>query len=184
MESQLVSPLLTVGGCLEALIKRARILFLSGNERLCVERPGHDRFPPVLKPLQICDDVGFGFELKVCVTLTGKVRHHQLSKRGEVIEDEAIGVLSGTYSIKFCRRVIECSIELFEHLLSVGVDDGKGIIEIGLQNTIGTVEMAVSGKVENMIVTAEIIFGARTSFKKPPLIAAHKEGLLRVEPVG
>jgi hypothetical protein len=101
-----------------------------------------------------------------------------------VIEDEAISVLSGTYSIRFCRRVIECSIELFEHLLSVGVDDGKGIIEIGLQNTIGTVEMAVSGKVENMIVTAEIIFGARTSFKKPPLIAAHKEGLLGVEPVG
>jgi hypothetical protein len=45
-----------------------------------------------------------------------------------------------------------------------------GLIQICLQNTIGTVKMTVGSKVKNGVATAEVLFRTGTGFKKPAFV--------------
>jgi hypothetical protein len=66
-------------------------------------------------------------------------------------------------------------IDLLKKVIPVGIKGEKGIIEVPLKNTIGTIHRTIGDRIDHMVTAADMLGGPRTGLQPPSIKTGDEE---------
>jgi hypothetical protein len=118
----------------------------------------------MLQIIETAYGISLRFELHDSVGPASKERDQVSRKPRPGVQEKGIRKFSRTDTVKPARVRLQLLFQFSKHVGSIAEEPQVGLVEISLQNAIGTIQGALRPKVKNAIAAAAIMAGSRACF--------------------